>query len=264
MTSAADNLDIGPRMPTHGKPIRSGPAMEGSYNPPIDLHPGVIEAIDGFKEFQGYLTPAQEAFSAAFEGLKAIRIAYDAAAKNQAWNQYQKLLNVAGAAEKKYQHMLGKFDSAIKNMSTAAKAMDESLSQPLEQQAGAGTINTEIREHVAKLGTEARMKFMTDAIADRKSKVLTAILGAPAFLSGLPEGLHSSYTRMYWEKTSPEAVRRLTATRKAIELLEQRGPSVHRHVERAMGGQWSTVVALRRANSEAEKSLLMEQDSAAA
>lgn len=263
MTSAIDNLDIGPRMPAPGKPVRSGPAMEGAYSPPIDFHPGVIEAIDGFKEFQGYLTPAQEAFSTAFEGLKSIRAAYDAAAKNQAWNQYQRLLNVAGAAEKQYARMTGRFDSAIKNLSTAAKALDNSLSQPLEQQAGAGTINSEIRAYVTSLSSEARMKFIHDAIADRNSKVLTAVLGAPSFLSGLPEALHSSYTRLYWEKVSPEAVRRLNATRRAIELLEKRGPTVHRHVEKAMGGQWATVQALRKANSEAEKALLMQQDTAA-
>lgn len=263
MTSAIDHLDIGPRMPAHGKPVRSGPTLEGAYSPPIDFHPGVIEAIDGFKEFQGYLTPAQEAFSSAYEGLKAIRSAYDAAARNPAWNQHQRLLNVAGAAEKQYQRMLGKFDAAIKNLSTAAKALDESLSQPLEQQAGAGTINSEIRAHVKALSSEARMNFINDAIADRNSKVLTAVLGAPSFLSGLKDPIHASFTRLYWEKTSPEAVGRLTATRRAIELLEKRGPTVHRHVERAMGGQWATVQALRKANSEAEKALLMQQDTAA-
>ena len=76
----------------------------------------------------------------------------------------------------------------------AAKSLNSSLTTPLEQQAVAGTTNREIRAHVKNLTTEQRMKFMTDAINNGRSKVLTSVLGAESFLSGLTDGIHASLT----------------------------------------------------------------------
>src|SRR5436190_21598662 len=91
--------------PAPGGRIESTAVVTPPYSPPIDLHPGVIEAIDGFKDFAGYLAPAQNAFSTACDCLKQIDEARQAAAKNKARTPEQVVLITAEFAEKKQNFM---------------------------------------------------------------------------------------------------------------------------------------------------------------
>src|SRR5690349_7759501 len=92
--------------------VESGPIATSPYSPPIDLHEGVIEGIDGYAEFEGYLAPARNAFSTAYESLKAISAARDAAAKNRARTPEQVVLITAQFAEKKQEQMTRVWDKA--------------------------------------------------------------------------------------------------------------------------------------------------------
>ncbi len=231
--------------PAPGMKVESGIVGTAPYSPPIDLHPGVIEGIEGFKDFAGYLAPAQNAFSLAITSLKEIYDARQAAAKNRARTPEQVVLITASFAEKKQEAITRTFDKARNDLMSAANALDQSLSSPLEQQASAGSIPTEIRSYVSNLSTEERMKFMDDAIKHGRSKVLTSVLGAEPFLSGLSYEMHASLTRMYNEQRAPQAVARLKATQRAIDLIEQRGGLALVQVEKAMGGTWNEVKELR-------------------
>jgi hypothetical protein len=232
--------------------IESGPLASAPYSPPIDLHEGVIQAIDGYAEFEGYLAPARNAFSTAFEALKAINEARVAAEKNRARTPQQIVLITASFAEKKLEHMTRIWDKARADLQASAMMLDESLSAPLEQQA-MGPINAEIRAHIKAMDSTERVKFIQESINSKRVKVISAVLGAESFLSGLSDGMHTSFTRIWHEQEQPAAVRRLAATRKALEQLDKRGGLALTQVEKAMGGTWKEVKALRGMVAEEEK-----------
>src|SRR5690606_30504636 len=100
--------------------------------------------------------------------------------------------------------------------------------------AATGTINAEIRAHVKALTAEERMKFISAALREGDTKTLTAVLGAPAYLSGLGSEAARAFLRQYHEARSPETVRRLTATRAAIAMIEKNHLLAVSQMEKAM------------------------------
>lgn len=255
------SLNVGPRPSMIVGDVVMGAVGPAKFKPSISLDPGTITAIEGFEEFKDYLAPAQNALSTAFEGLKQIAKAREFADRNGAWNEAAKLMNVAAASEKKQESMTRAFDTASKNLTTAANALEASLSAPIES-AAFGPMAAEIRAHVKSLSSDARNKFVNDMLKAGDLKSLSAVLGGPAFLSGMTEDMHKAYTRLYHEHKSPEAVRRLRATRAALDMLDQRGPLIWTQVEQAMGGSFAMAKKLRDANSEAERALLMNDTNA--
>ncbi len=245
-------------MPPPGVPIASGASVPGPYRVTPSLDPANIAAMEHYDEVKAYLAPAESAFSTATIGLEAIAEARDKAAKNQAWNEYQQLLNVANLAEKQQDKICRAFDSARNNLLSAADALDKSLSVPLEAKA-MGVIAGEIRAMVRGMKHEDRRKFIVEALQEGDMDVLTAVLGCNPKLSGMSKEEHAHFIRTYREAADPAAARRLSATLKAIDLLESRGPLVLTQVQMAMRGKWETVQKLRTSNSEAEKALLMRQ-----
>ena len=66
---------------------------------------------------------------------------------------------------------------------------------------------------------------------------LTAILGGPAYLSGLSDVEHAHYLRQYRERKHPAEAKRLRLMQAAHALLEERGPLVFDAVEVAVFGE---------------------------
>jgi hypothetical protein len=256
--AAVDDYQFPRSMPKPGSKITSGAVGDAPFSPTPSLDPRNIQAIEHYQEFEGYLAPALNAFSTAHIGLSDIANARAQAQKNPSWNEWQIVLNVAGFAEKKQEAMTRQFDKAFKDLNTAAVALEQSLSAPLEQQAAAGSINAEIRAYVKALPSDERTKFITDAFEKRKSKVLTAILGADGFLSGFSDETVVHLTRKFHEERNPEAVRRLKATQAAIALIGERAGRVFNQVEKALGCSFAKVRQLREADHNARKALLMQ------
>lgn len=223
------------------------------------LHPDNLKAIEDYDDHTGpYINAAVEAFSTAYEGLAAVHTARAAADKNPTMNEAGKLLMVAQFAGKQQDQIGRKFDSAMLNLTKAIKATDEMLQGPLEQQAGAGTINEEIRRHVKGMDRPAREKFLREARERSDIKTLTAILGAPSFLSGCSDAEHAHYLRQHHEQKNPDAARRLSVMRKAHAMLEERGGLVHKEVEKAIGASWKKVQKLKEARDESEKAFIVK------
>ena len=116
------------------------------------------------------------------------------------------------------------FDAANKNLRTAAQALDQSLSQPLESVTHTALCQ-EIRAHIKSLPQDVRGAFVNEAMKRGDMQILNSVLGAPAYFSGVSDTHRTLWLRQYHEARSPEAVRRLAAYRKAIDLLEDRGPA---------------------------------------
>lgn len=220
------------------------------------LHSENVKQVEGYSDDTApYLAPVMEAFDSAYLTIGKLHDARDAAERNGAWSEGQKVLVVADAAFKQQQTLLRKFDNLTKTLDQQIKSMDEMLSGPLQQKAGVGSINTEIRNHVRDMPAEKRQKFLEDALARKDVTTLTALLGAPAYLSGLMDAEVTYYTRKYHELNHPEVVQRLTALRGAKTMVEERGPLIMGQVEKAMGADWGRVTALRQGNDKALEAL---------
>jgi len=230
--------------------------MEIKPNVTPSLHPGNIEAIDGYNDdTRGYVNAAVDALSTAYDSLGKIHEAKAAASKNQAFNEHQQVLVVADFAEKHQTLVAKKFDSAVASLTKGIDAMDAMLNNPIKADAERLNVAQEIRAHTKGLSVDERLKFLTDAHDAGDTETLRAVLGAPAYLSGMSEQERQVRTRMFHEKNSPETANRLKVMRAARDMLLQRGGLVLTEVEKGIGAKWDKVQHLRKGQSAAEKAL---------
>src|SRR5262245_42118078 len=94
---------------------------------------------------------------------------------------------------------------------------------------------------------------------DGDTGVVSALLGAPHYLSGIDKSAHDHHTRKYREQQNPELVGRQTAMQVALELINSRAHRVHALAESALGAKFATLKRVRDANSAAEKALAFQQ-----
>ncbi len=222
------------------------------------LHPDNIKAIEGYdEETAQYVAPVMTAFDEVYQSLEAVHNARMKANANPAWTEANKILQVAQLAEKYEERSRKRLESTYNNLSRAINATDQSLSAPLEQQAGAGTVNGEIRAHAKSLSSDQRVKLITEAIKKGDTKTAGAILGAPSYLSGLSDVEHEMYLRQFHEASQPETAKRLAVMKKAMEKMDTVAPLIKTGFEQALGANKAKIAKLRKANSEAEKAFIL-------
>ena len=229
-------------------------------NVSLSLHPKTLEALDGYgQDTAPYIASAQTALSGAYLAIESIHKARAQAQKNTALTPDAVTLRVANYAEQLQAKVLQQIDSASTNLAKSVRETESMLTTPLEQQAGAGSVNTEIRNHVKALTSEERAKFLSDANAAGDEKTLTAVLGAPSYLSGLTPEMQQLYTRQFHERKHPDVAKRLGLMKATLEALEQRGPLVFPEVEKAVFGEagkgpanWNKVARLREMHKQTE------------
>ena len=172
------------------------------------------------------------------------------AKKNQAWSEGQQVLAVSDAAYKQQQRLAKKFDNVRATLDKQIAHFEETLQQPLESRASVG-ISGEIRKFVKDMTTEERHKFIQEAIDAGDHTTVSAVLGAPSYLSGLDANFAKTYTRFWHERATPEVATKLKAVRNAKAAIEERGALLFKEVEKAMGSTWSKVQELRQGNDKA-------------
>jgi len=219
------------------------------------LHPSVIEKLPGYEEQGVYVQELREAFSVAYEGIAAIHKARAAVARNPTLNEAAQTLMVAQEATKRMDGMTRKFDGAMSNLNKAIEAIEGDLSRPLAASATAGHIPTEIRAFVQRMSEEERARFLNQAQANNDEQTLAAVLGAPSYLSGIPEAEKAHRVRRYHEQNRPELAHRLELMKRARDVAMKNSPLVFPQIENAIGTSFSKVQALRSAKSEAEQAL---------
>lgn len=226
------------------------------------LHVQNVYAIEGVDDItRPYIAPVATAIDEAYQAIEAIHKARETAAKNPSWTKAQQLLQVSQFAQKHQQRVLKQIDSVTKNLDKTIKAMDEMLTGPLEQQAGMGSVNEEIRRFVKSMSGEERRKFLTEANANGDTKTMTAVLGVPHYLTGMLPAEQAHYIREYHMRRSPETAARLKVMIAARDLLNERAPLIFGEVEKAMGQPWRKVEMIRKAHSEAEAALIIQDKS---
>ena len=95
--------------------------------------------------------------------------------------------------------------------------------------------NGEQNEHALRMTTTERMTFVQAAIRDGDQRTATAVLGAPAYLSGIETETQSVLTQMYHEHHEPLKTKRLKAAKAGLDLVETKGGMVHTQLAKAIG-----------------------------
>jgi hypothetical protein len=75
---------------------------------------------------------------------------------------------------------------------------------------------------------------------------MSAVLGAPGYLSGVSPVEKEMFTRKFNEARAPEVAKRLEVMTKAQELLQQRAGLVFTEIEKAIGAPRSRIDAIRK------------------
>jgi len=222
------------------------------------IHPSVIEAVDGYDQHMAFVVEARNVFEEAYKALSTIHNARRAVADDPTMTDAAKLLAVADFADKNSDKVFRKFDGAVARLTLAVRDHESKLNAPV-QQAAAAPVAAEIRAHVKAMKQGERMGFLNDALKAGDAQTITAVLGAPAYLSGLTEVEKQVHTRAYHSKANPDLSARLAIMTKVRDLVEQRGALIHGELEKAIGGKWAQVSAARQAANKSKAAFSFAQ-----
>ena len=124
------------------------------------LHPDNVKNIDGFDEQTApYLAPTMTAFSTAYEGVRAVWAAKEAAAHNPTWNEAMQIIHTDDFAQKHFAKISKSFDVTRSNLEKGITMLEQQLAAPIESKA-TQSIAGEIRAFVRDMPTEKRHKFI--------------------------------------------------------------------------------------------------------
>lgn len=231
---------------------------------PPDLHPDVIKGIEEYdQEMHPHVAPAITALSTVYEGLNSIHTARQSAEKHPTWNEAAKVIQTADFADKVVQRATKQVDSIVGLMRKTVASLEAELSAPLDQAAGSRPINSEIRAFVKGLKADERMKWFNNALRNGDTLSLVAVLGAPAYLSGMTDEMKAAHVRHYHETMNPQTAKRLRVMKAALDIVMDRSPLMFTHAEKLIGADRRKVAALRKAKSESEAAFILRTDSAA-
>jgi hypothetical protein len=236
-------------------------AIEGEVKTTVSptLHPANITGLDGYEATKGYIAEAVTSMDAAHQSVAAVIEARQKLNLDQSRTPRAKVLMTAQLADKYSAKLQAQFESSWGRLDKAIAHTEGDLSQPLQQQAGAGSVNGEIRTHTKALSRDERVKLLTAAIGSGDITTAGAILGAPPYLSGLSDIEHTHFTRQYHEATNPEVAQRLKVMKGALDKLQRAHPALIQELEKAVGASRRDVERLQAATSEAEAALVMKE-----
>lgn len=227
--------------------------MEVNTSVSPSLHPSNVTAIAGYDDQTAdAVADVVGAFGTAYESLTNVHSARQAASQNPALTEAAQILVVADFAEKQFKKITAKFDAAHARLQKAIADSERQLSQPIEG-ASAGGYTAEIRAHVKNLKQAERVAFMNEAVQAGDTKTLAAVLGAPAYLSGLSSVDREVFTRRHHERVNPALAKRLAVMKAAQALMGERAGSVFGEIDKAIGANPARVANLRAARAKAEK-----------
>lgn len=219
------------------------------------LHPKVVEEIEGWgDDTKTVLAETQTAFSTAYETLRKVHDTREVVNANPGWNDDQKLLQVDNFAKKHLAAVTKTFDTARANLTKGIDFLEGQLAEPVQVKA-ATAIAGQIRDFARNLPDGKRHEFLREAIRDDDHETVTALLGAPPYLSGLNREFQAVYLRLYHERNSPGVAKRLQVMRAAKELIESNAGKVFTEMEKAIGGKGAKANMVRKAQEAAEKAL---------
>lgn len=253
--SAIDESHANARRVYPPGPRPHGEVGEPKFHPSPTLDPRHAELLPGYEEFPEDLGPVQRCLANAFNGLIAIDAAREKLRQDPSVTEAAAVVKLVGEAERKHEHIINTLSKTEERLRNTERTLEKSLQAPVEQNAGLGTINDQIRDHAKALEAGNRHKFIEDAFREGDEKTLVAICGAPPYLSGLDKTAHDLYLRRLHEMRNPDVTRRLKSVRAAITLIERAVPIAFGSVEKALGSSFRRAKKLK-ATSDASAAAL--------
>jgi hypothetical protein len=222
------------------------------------LHPDNVKALPDYDDdTAAVLAPTETAFSEAYEGLLKVHDAREKAKTNPTWNEAQQVIHTQELADKVFARVAKAMDGTRANLEKGIAHLEQELTQPVTSRAAA-PIAAEIRAHVKSLPTSKLHSFIQNAIDTDDHDTVTAVLGAPPYLSGLTPEFQKTYLRFYRERTEPDKAKRLRAMQGAKAMIEERGGLVFKELEKAVGMPPHKVKKLREAKTAAEQAFVLK------
>lgn len=233
----------------------------------LDLHP---QQVLGMPEYDTDTAINFQGTFAAFDAArKAVSKVFDAKAaieSDPTLNAAAKLLKVDDLASSLLNSVMPQMIKEKSYHRDAVRLISQSFSEPLNQRA-AQTISVEVRSFVRAMAetpsgkpgdTVGRFGFLMNAITDNDSDTLAAVLGAPAYLSGLTRENQQVLKRRWHEVTSAPTFKKLKAHEAGLALLQRKGGLVQTVLEKAVGtlnegGRIWTPAQLRALRSQSAK-----------
>lgn len=221
----------------------------------LSLHPSNVTALDGYDDDTApLLAGTVSAFTSAYQGVGEMWAAKDIVDQNDAWTPAKRIIEMDKLRDRKFATMAKAFDTATDYVDRNIKLFEAELSMPVVSKA-ATTVSVEIRNHVKDLPSGERNDFIQRALKDGDEVTLSAVLGAPAYLSGLTGEAQKIYLRMMHERMQPEKAKKLKALKAASELIRLRSGLIFGELEKAVGASSEKVAELRKRHEAATKAL---------
>jgi hypothetical protein len=227
---------------------------EAPYRPSPQVDERVIDHIEGAEDFAAYLMPAKSALGHATNSLKQIDEARTALLKDTSLTDELRCLRLEPGAIKKHDSILATFSKASSDLNVAAKMIEDQLNTSVVS-ASSTPAATELRAVLRAMPEKERMEAIGKAIRDGDDAIIHAVLGSHPITAGVGLHHHQMWTRQIRERRQPELVRRLTATQKAIEILERTAPIALAEVERAARFKFKDVAKLREKSNASAAAL---------
>ena len=201
----------------------------------------------------------ENAFRRAYEALRDVHNARDAARMNPTWTEGQQVIHTDALARKHLDKITRTFDRANDDLKNGIAHIEAELRSPVVTKASL-QIAQEIRAHCKTLpkGSD-RLEFLNKLLKDGDSLSLSAVLGGPAFLSGLTNDQVELYTWEFHTQAEPAKAKRLSAMRSALALLHRNAPLVFKEMNKAIGCPPQKLRALKTANTAAEKAMVVRE-----
>lgn len=226
--------------------------------PTPSLDPRIVSNVEGYNDATApYVQHTFDAFKVCHDGIQSVCDARLTVAKNTAWSEERRLLEVSKLAEKKQTEATKAFDASRKRLEQGIAALDESLNKDIAQDANAGSVNSEIRAHMKGLKRDERQKLLDSAFETNDMLTLRAVLSGPGYLSGISEDERKLRINRFHRMTQKDLAQRADVMKRALELIDSHSGLLFEQFEKAIGGtgSWQKVTVARQRVKAAEDAL---------
>jgi hypothetical protein len=240
-----------------GTPLALGTVIKDSeapFHPSPAIHEGRIQALEAFETCGDYLQPALNFLSSARVALEQVDQAHTALLKDTSKTPEARVMLLSGPASKKFDAL---YASCIKTQETIIKQIQHTeveLSKPLTT-AAMTDAHKELRIVLREMPKAERHKVIEQSIQSGDESVITAVLGSHPLATTVDPIQHQVWTRRVNEKRNGEAVRRLDAMKKSLEIVSSVVPLIAPQFEAAMRGSFKKAAAVRGLSEASQKAL---------
>jgi hypothetical protein len=222
-------------------------------HPSPTLDPRVITGLPGYDDgTKNYVATSVAALEGLQKAMAMVIEARQAAGTDPELNDGGQALKVAEFAYPTFEAATRKVDAAYTTMQQQIELLRAHLRQPVTTGA-TSPFAAETRRLLQSMSDEGRIKFLNEAIARQDKVGLSAVLGAPYYLSGITAGVQESFTQRFNEMSDPTASKRLAFFEQVVEHVGRAGQVFNAARENAIGTRFATIQMLREQRERARR-----------